>query len=235
MKKMYFIILFVLLGCTNLNKNIKDIENWDINLYEIEKVIVKNIYSGGKEVQISKEDSIRLIESFNEIEVNDIYEQYSEPLFGGGLNAQIKVQTNDEIITISSSPFGYLAYQDKYYQLLFDTEYFDVLREIDIKYDLSFIDWENDLLNLNDGYGAELPNYVICNPNKKINEVLKAMKTESRIDNDEITILDVLNSNNGDLVLNSIVEYKNIRIKIIEIKEDNRITAVIFHHKFNQK
>lgn len=221
-------VLFMLLGCGNVNT--ENIENWDIPIKDIESVEIKKIFHDKSTYVLDKEDGLKLIEAFNNIKTSDIHWDLSEENQDCTSNiAIITVKTKTEEIKIYYSPFGTITYNEYDYFTYFNLEYYDFMRVIGEKYNISFINWEEDLFKGNNGFGVSNPSDVVCSPTKKVNDVLKSIGCEEQVD-EELTIQDIIDSYEGELVLNDIIEYENMSVKVIEFNEDNKISAVIFHY-----
>ena len=218
----------MLLICTCSKEDENNIDNWDINLNLIESVTIFHQYDK-IEVMLEKEDAIQLIGKFNAIETDDIHWDILEEVQDcTDYQAYITVKTNIEDIVIGYSEFGTIYYNEIDYFTYFDLEYYDEMRNLEVKYNFDILDWENDFLyNMgNYGLGVANPSEVVCDPKLKVVDALSAMGYKDVFEDQNITILDILNEQN-QVKLNDVIEYENISIKIIETKDNDRITAVV--------
>lgn len=208
--------------------SVDDIEGWDIPLEEVKSVVVKsNIYNGGgtREVTLSKEETTQLIQAFNAVQNKDVLEIYTEALYGVSTNCEIIIETNEGKIIIGSAEYGYVWHKDVWYILNVQTEYFNIIRDLDIKYDLGLNFYELFYSNkLDETTVMGSKNHAVANPVVKVNDVRIQLKYES-LPEYHMTINDLLKPYENKLAINDIVEIKDMRIKIIDMK-DNQVIAV---------
>ena len=230
MKRIIILLLISMLyACSKVDEN--DIDHWDIPINTIESVtIYHQIHK--TQVNLEKEDAIQLIEKFNEIEANDIHWDILDDLQGcSDYQAYITIKTNKEDIVIGYSEFGTIYYNNTDYFTYFNLDYYDTMRNLETKYNFEILDWENDFLYDygNQGLGVANPGEVVCDPKLKIVDALNAIGYKDVFSDSNMTMLDILEKQEK-IQLNDVVEYDNIRVKIIEMKENNRITAVVLQY-----
>lgn len=207
---------------------VDDIEGWDIPLEEVKSVVVKsNIYNGGgtREVTLSKEEATQLIQAFNAIQNKDILEIYTEALYGPPLNCSVIVETKNDQIILASDEIGYLWHKDIYYVLQVQTEYHNILRDLNKKYELgiNYLEmlFEHDFKE-GIAYGGK--NHLIVSPKLKVNDVRIALQYES-LPEYHMTINDLLESYKNKVSINDVISTKDMNIRILDI-ENNEVVAV---------
>lgn len=245
----YIVCLLLLSSCNNqiepklikssLNDNeinsqskVDDIDDWDI---EIEKIYDMYFYfynpeKGEKwqDYQIEDQDKVRIIDSFNAIKRDDIYWDISndEDLYGAFF-PYIKIIFKDGTQKmISINPFLWIDVNEYHYYTNFQLEFYDVLRELQPKYGYPYVNYESEIPNYEiDGNGlfSVCKNNFIVNPDKDISTTLNNFDYKSNYENQ--TFSDLIEPFIGEIELNDVVETKDLKIKVIEIK-DGKITAV---------
>lgn len=224
MKRIIALLLIMLIAVGCESKASADYL-WNISVDDIEKVEIQYMDYTFRTKEIELSDGISLINALNKIKRTevDFEKTNNEPNFWIE-NIIILNMKNGEMIKIGYTPWPIISYDNYHYFVNMNAEFFDCTREIDKKYGLSSIQWQDEFQY--NPYGGFLFSDCIVSVNQTFNEVLKQLEFEQRMD-DNLTIKSVLDDS-GFLQLNDVVTYNNIELKVIEII-DNEVTAVIFH------
>ena len=113
-----------------------------------------------------------------------------------------------------------------HYYTNFQIEFYDVLRELQLKYEYPYVNYESEILNYEiDGNGlfSVCKNNFIVNANKEIQSTLEIFDYKYNYENQ--TFSDIIDPFISEVELNDVVETKDLKIKVIEIKE-GKVTAV---------
>ncbi len=222
MKKInLFIILFITLFACDVKDDL-DIPNWDIPFKYVNNIELISLNNQQKTVQIDKEESKQLIESFNNITIDDLYKVEDDLMYA---MFPITVRINAEV-GLSLFPHGILRYNNKDYTINLDVEFFDLLRNLDEKYNMHFFDWENEFL-INEFIGNPKLSWVCVSPNMSLKHLYELFDISNQVD-DLLTISNLLSEYRVNL--NDVIETEDMFIKIIHINEDN-VTAVAIKFK----
>ena len=241
-----FCFILVLSGCSSVksklikssedNAEIKnmaaidDISGWDISIDEVDYVYLDEHKKDQEPFFFTLEDGIRLVEAFNAIQNKNIYPELTKDEKWGGYPYPIIVQLKSgEKIKLGYEPFCILQYNHLFYYTDYQIEYYDVIRELAQKYGFKYIDWE-EYLSSSEGYGAALDSHLILSPDKEVSDVYTTFGFNKKIQKG-ITFTDILNKYSGQLELNDVVETDDMLIKVIEIKENQRVTAIAVQFK----
>lgn len=207
MKKLVFTFILILLtGCLS-----KDIANWDINIKKVDKVELFALNNQQKTVEIEKEDAIQLINTFNNVKSTDIIEENSTGLMYFMYPGSIFVISEDETITISFFQTGLIKYNNTEYYLELDSEIFDLIRELEVKYDMGFSNWEIDLSYdnyLSDGGSS----WWITTSSTSINKTYMKFDKETEVDR-SFTFNDLLKDK--EYKLNDVIETDDMKIIVL--------------------
>lgn len=200
-----------------------DIEGWDIPIDQIKTVCIDEFRLNIHPYYFSKKDGIRLVKAFNAIQKKDIY---GEESYGGYFSRVVVTLKSGEEIRIGYSPTCQLAYKGVYYYTSFQLEYYDVIRDLyKGKGSFPYVDWKTDYFDSLGGVGTGWINHIIVDPNKTINEARDLLYGMSKKEGQDYTFTDLLEKYHCELELNDVVETEDMRIKVIEIKDDYRVTA----------
>ena len=116
-----------------------------------------------------------------------------------------------------------------HYYTNYQLEYYDVIRELQIKYNFKFEDQESAISKrTNNGIAWYCKNDIIFNLTCQVNDALRTVGREETYGG-AITFEDLLKPHLDSLKLNDVVEIENMIIKVIEIKDNKRITALAVH------
>ena len=236
-KKIGIILLFVVLSifafCVLKSEDKGD--DWDIPVSEIALVYISEGKVNGGLYFITEEEGIKLVNAFNAVRKEDIYWDLvnDEGLYGPAYGNVVVMLNNGERIRIGINPFGWIDYQGFHYYTNFQIEYYDVIRELQVKYGFQYEDIEKGILMQTD-YGVMwyCKENIIVSLSCKLNDALRTMGFEYRVDN-EITFGDLL-SPYENLKLNDVVELEEWTIKVIEVKDENRITGLAVRFRGDQ-
>ena len=214
---------------------VDDIEGWDIDAENISQITIRCYHNGAIDYVIDDQEDIRLlIGAFNEVQNQDIYWDLTndDGLYGGPIASIIISFCDDQEIIIPYNPLGIITHNGTNYYTTYQLRYYDVVRELDVKYKMGILDLENDFLYeyRSDGLGVVCHNEVILSSERTINEA-RAATGNKKLFGNNVTFNDFLEIYSDEIELNDIVETETMRIKVIEIKEDNRITAVAVEFK----
>ena len=209
-----------------------DIDGWDIPIEQIKTVCIDEFRLDYHPYYLSQNEGIRLVKAFNAIQNKDIYyEESLENVYGGYLSNIVVTLKSGEKIYIGYSPTCQLTYKEKVYYMSCQLKYYDVIRDLYKGIgSFPYIDWETDYFDSTNGVGVGWVNHIIIDPNKSINEARSILGNQKK-ENQDYTFNDLLDYYRCDLEINDVVETEDIRIKVIEIKENHRVTAVAVEFK----
>lgn len=217
-------------------QKLEDIPEWDIAMDHIDQVAIRRNIKDAISYQLTKREIEDLISAFNATKNSEIYWDLSnsENLYGYTY-AFIDIKMKDgEELCLPYTPFGIISYKGMHYYTNYQLLYYDAVREIDAKYHIGILDLENEFLYeySNNGFATACYANLICSPNKTINEARRAIGM-SEVDNGKKELIEILDLYKNELMLNDVIETEDMRIKVIEIKDDHRVTAVAVEFKEN--
>ena len=225
---------------TNLESiaNVDDIEGWDLHIDEIDEMyFIGTNENRDEELPIEYSDQNLIINAFNTIKKSDIdwYDSHEGYFYGTFPSIKV-IKKNGEIITLTIDPFLYQLQHNNwgYYLKNFQLEYVDIIRMLKEKYNLKYMDYEEyipisgnpiDILSASsDG------KYFVCLSKQNINEILSYLNHKSKLEYIFKSFDDLLKPYTNEIELNDVVETKDLKIKVIEIKE-GKVTAAAVHIK----
>lgn len=241
------IVLFVFSGCSSMFLKshliksegnydgltemaaVDDIDGWDISINEVASVSI--VESNSRVSRLDFDEGVLLLNAFNAIRNSEILEVTD--YFYGGVAGRVVIKTvSGEEITIGYEPICVIGYKDRFYHTSYQVKYYDIIRNLSLKYKFRYVDWEEFFLShgINNGYAAAEKNHLIIDPAKEINEVRTDMG-KSKILAGNSSFEKILNKYSDKIMLNDVVETEDMRIKVIEIKDGHRVTAVAVEFK----
>lgn len=223
-----FSVTILLTGCQKAEDNFA---HWTIPVSDVSFVFINEHSKNNGLFFLTKEESIDLVTAFNSIKKNDIHWDLSndEGLFGPFYCNAVVVLNNGRQISLGINPWGIIDYMGVHYYTNYQLGYYDVIRELQIKYNFKFEDWEKAIpKQTNYGIAWYCKNDIILNLTCLVNDALRTVGREETY-GEAITFEDLLKPHLDSLKLNDVVEIENMIIKVIEIKDNKRITALAVH------
>ena len=215
---------------------VDDIENWDIDINDVESVELYVFFEDKKEwefLTLTDTEVTRFIHAFNTIQKNDIYWDISSPtplynLTASSVSIDVN-KKNGEKILLTYDPLNIIGYNENVYFTRYYLELGDVIRELQTKYGFRYVDLEYNINIPDNKVLTAWYEDALISPALTVNDLRETLNKD-RLNGLDMTFNDIIESYKSEIELNDMIETEDMRIKIIEIK-NNKVTAITVSFK----